>query len=284
MPRRTTFVTGATGFVGGRLIDALLERGDEVLALTRDASRLSPREGVEVVEGDVGDVDLLSGALRRAQVAYYLVHSLGTDDFAARDRQAALSFAAAAERADVERIVYLSGLGRGSLSPHLASRQEVGLVLRQSTVTTVELRASVVVGHGSVSFDTFEALAELPLAVLPDWVENLSQPIAVDDVVAYLLEAADIELDGDAVFEIGGRDVVPYREILGALGGTAATVPTPGLVADVARYLKSVQPERMRVVTDLLDSLRVETTVQDDAALSTFAVRPRGLADAIAAA
>jgi uncharacterized protein YbjT (DUF2867 family) len=284
MPRRTTFVTGATGFVGGRLVAALLERGDEVLALTRDASRLDPREGVNVIEGDVADVELVADALQRARVAYYLVHSLGTDDFEARDRRAAVAFADAAERAGLERIVYLSGLGRDSLSPHLASRQEVGLVLRQSAVTTVELRASVVVGHGSVSFDTFEALAELPVTVLPDWIDNLSQPIAVDDVVAYLLAAGDIELDDDAVFEIGGRDVVPYREILGALGGTAATVPMPGLVADVARYLKGVQPERMRVVTDLLDSLRVDTTVQDDSALSAFDVRPRGLAEAIAAA
>jgi uncharacterized protein YbjT (DUF2867 family) len=284
MPHRTTFVTGATGFVGGRLVDALLERGDEVLALTRDASRLDPREGVNVIEGDVADVELVADALQRARVAYYLVHSLGTDDFEVRDRKAAAAFADAAERAGLERIVYLSGLGRGSLSPHLASRQEVGLVLRQSAVTTVELRASVVVGRGSVSFDTFEALAELPVAVLPDWINNLSQPIAVDDVVAYLLESGDIDLDGDAIFEIGGRDVVPYREILGALGGAAATVPMPGLVADVARYLKGVQPERMRVVTDLLDSLRVDTTVQDDAALTAFDIRPRGLSEAIATA
>jgi uncharacterized protein YbjT (DUF2867 family) len=275
------FLTGATGYVGGRLLDALLERGTHVRALTRDASRLR-RSGLEVVEGDVRDD--LTEALAGVDVAYYLVHSLGEEDFGSADREAALAFAASALDAGLRRIVYLGGLGRGELSPHLASRQEVGRLLRDSGVPTIELRASVVIGEGSASFDTFRTLARLPVAVLPDWVETPSQPIAVDDVVAYLLEAADVAVDGSAVFEIGGADVVPYRAILEAAGGASLTVPAPGVVADLATLLKPLQPARARVVSDLLDSLRVDTSVHDDAARQVFAVQPRGLRAAVQAA
>jgi uncharacterized protein YbjT (DUF2867 family) len=281
MPGRRVFLTGATGYVGGRLLAALRSRGDPVVALTRDATRL---DGVDVVEGDVLDGRLLRTALAEGDIAYYLVHSLGSADFGSADRAAARSFAAAAEAAGVARIVYLGGLGRGELSPHLASRQEVGRILRESGVPTVELRASVVIGEGSVSYDAFATLAGLPLAVLPDWIDTSSQPIAVDDVVAYLLEAADIELDGSVVYEIGGADPVPYRAILEALGGTTATLPAPGAAATVATLLKPLQPARARVVSDLLDSLRVDTSVHDRGALGAFSVRPRGLADAIASA
>jgi uncharacterized protein YbjT (DUF2867 family) len=276
-----TFVTGGTGYVGGRLLDALAAKGVEVRALTRDASRLD-RDGVEVVEGDVrGD---LTAGLADVDVAYYLVHSLGTQDFGTADRDAADAFAASARAAGVGRIVYLGGLGRGDLSPHLASRQEVGRILRESGVPTIELRASVVIGDGSVSFDTFTTLAALPVSVLPDWIDTPSQPIAIDDVVRYLVEAAEVDVDGSAVYEIGGADVVPYRAVLEAVGGTAITLPAPGIVADIATALKPVQPERARVVSDLLDSLRVDTSVHDDAALRAFSVRPLGLQAALEAA
>lgn len=278
MPERVTFLTGATGFVGSRLLAALHRRGAPVRALTRDASRLNG--WAEVVEGSIDDTDLLRDALGGVSVAYYLVHSLGTSDFGTVDREAARSFAAAAADAGVERIVYLGGLGRGELSPHLASRQEVGQILHQSGVPTVELRASVVVGDGSVSYDTFRALASLPLTVLPDWVENPSQPIAIADVVDYLLAAADAGDGG--VYEIGGADAVPYGAILEALGGTVVTVPTPGATATLASLFKPLQPERARVVADLLDSLRCDTSVHDERALRTFAVQPMGLHEAIA--
>lgn len=274
------FLTGATGYVGGRLLESLVADGREVRALTRDASRLDGQ--VEVVEGDVRDD--LTDALADVDVAYYLVHSLGTADFGTADREAAQAFAASAEGAGVGRIVYLGGLGRGDLSPHLASRQEVGRILRDSGVPTIEFRASVVIGEGSVSYDTFTTLAQLPLAVLPDWIDTPSQPIAIDDVVAYLVEAADIDLDASVVYEIGGADVVPYRAILDAVGGRSVTVPAPELVASVATMLKPLQPERAKVVSDLFDSLRIDTTVQDDAASSVFSVRPRGLDEAVAAA
>lgn len=281
MPERPFFLTGASGYVGGRLLAALRDRGASIRALTRDASRLEA-DGAETVVGDVLDTDGLREALAGTGVAYYLVHSLGTADFGTSDRDAARSFASAAEAAGIERIVYLGGLGHGELSPHLASRQEVGRILRESRVPTVELRASVVIGDGSVSHDAFRALAALPLAVLPDWIETPSQPIAVADVVAYLLEAAEIDLPASVVYEIGGADVVPYRAIIESLGGTIATVPAPAAVAAVATATKPLQPERGRVVSDLLDSLRIDTSVHDRSAATAFSVRPRGLAAAVA--
>jgi uncharacterized protein YbjT (DUF2867 family) len=283
MPDRAVFLTGATGYIGGRLLDSLLADGVSVRALARDPGRLDGA-GVEIVEGDILDTALLERTLGGTQVAYYLVHSLGSDDFGSADRDAAQSFAAAASAAGVRRIVYLGGLGRGELSPHLASRQEVGRILRESGVPAVELQASVVIGEGSISYDAFKTLAQLPLVVLPEWVDTPSQPIAVDDVIAYLREAAEVELDGSTIFEIGGADVVPYRAILEALGGAAVTVPAPAAAAAAATRLKAVQPARMRVVSDLLDSLRVDTSVHDDSALRRFSVRPRGLSEAIAGA
>lgn len=145
----------------------------------------------------------------------------------------------------------------------------------------------MVIGEGSVPYDAFQTRAQLPLVVLPEWVDTPSQPIAVDDVIAYLREAAEVELDGSTIFEIGGADVVPYRAIVEALGGAAVTVHAPAAAASVATRLKAVQPARMRVVSDLLDSLRVDTSVHDDSALRRFsgtALRPRGLSEAIAGA
>src|SRR5581483_573548 len=200
------------------------------------------------------------------------------------DREAARSFASAAAGAGVGRIVYLGGLGRGELSPHLESRQEVGRILRESGVPTIELRASVVIGRGSVSYDAFRVLASLPLTVLPDWIDTMSQPIAVDDVVEYLLAAGEIAVDDSAVYEIGGAEAVPYRAVLQELGATVAALPTPAAAATLATLLKPLQPERARVVSDLLDSLRFDTSVHDDAALREFDVRPMRLSAAVASA
>jgi uncharacterized protein YbjT (DUF2867 family) len=282
-------LTGATGYVGGKLLAALLERDVPVRALTRDPSRLAARAGLEVVAGDVLDRDSLAPAFDGVQVAYYLVHSLGSQDYDETDREAARTFSAAALAAGVSRIVYLGGIGHGELSPHLASRQEVGKILRESGVPTVELRASIVIGTGSVSFDAFTTLVDtLPLTVLPDWARTPSQPIAVDDVVDYLIEAAEIDLDGAEIFEVGGADEVPYSAIVEEYarqsGATRAiaTVPAPAALSALATALKPLQPERARIISDLFDSLRIDTSVRDDRARACFSVRPRGLADAIA--
>jgi uncharacterized protein YbjT (DUF2867 family) len=287
-------VTGATGYVGGRLLAELARQGRGLRALTRDASRLDGATPAEVAEGDVGDRASLDRALAGVDAAYYLVHALaGTGGLEEEEQRGAETFAAAARDAGVGRIVYLGGLGRGGdLSPHLRSRHEVGSILRGSGVPTIEFRASIVIGDGSVSFDTMQLLASLPVVPLPHWVRRRSQPIGIDDLLAYLVEALDVPLDGSEIVEIGGADTVSYQRIIEEIGRQRGTrtriLPLPALlrplhVDDVP--LQGLAPERARVVARLLESLRFDTTVRDARAAELFSgVRPRGLEDAVAAA
>jgi len=196
----TILVTGATGYVGGRLRIALEEAGYRVRCLARRPEHLEPRVGVgsEVVRGDVLDYDRLVPALRGMDDAYYLVHSMGSSSsFEELDRAGAENFGRAARRAGVRRIVYVGGLGDGrlDLSPHLRSRQEVGNLLRESGVPVVELRASIVIGSGSLSFEMVRALVErLPVMVTPRWASIPAQPVAIDDLLTYLVCAIEQDL------------------------------------------------------------------------------------------
>ena len=195
------------------VLRALAGEGRPLRALTRDASRFEPVEGVVPVVGDLLAETGLERALEGCSTAYYLVHSMGgRSDFEALDRRAAANFADVARLAGVRQIVYLGGLGcGGDLSPHLASRHEVGRALRTSQIPTVELRASIVIGSGSASFETVRALVEhLPLIVAPRWVQTLAQPIAVEDIVDYLLAAVELERPANAIYEVGGDDQVTY--------------------------------------------------------------------------
>jgi uncharacterized protein YbjT (DUF2867 family) len=192
-------LTGASGYVGGRLIPLLEKRPVVLRCLARNPDKLRPlvKEITQIVRGDVLDPPSLDGALQGVQTAYYLVHLMsGSNDFEKEDRQAALNFAQAAKKAGVRRIIYLGGLGDDAdpkLSPHLRSRHEVGQILRDSGVETVEFRASLVIGTGSLSFDLVKALTDrLPIMLCPRWLTTLTQPIAVDDVLAYLLAAKDL--------------------------------------------------------------------------------------------
>jgi uncharacterized protein YbjT (DUF2867 family) len=192
-------LTGATGYVGGRLLRRLEEGQHQVRCLTRRPEAAAPLSSpqTEVLMGDLLDRDSLTPAMAGVRTAYYLVHSMAAPgDFEELDRRAARNFATAAQAAGVERIVYLSGLGSGDdLSPHLASRHEVGDILRSSGVPTIELRASIVIGSGSASFETVRGLVEhLPAIPAPPYVETAAQPIAIDDVVEYLLGAMTLEL------------------------------------------------------------------------------------------
>ena len=186
---RTILLTGATGYVGGRLLRRLLSRGELVRCLARRPEDLAQRTSTstEIVAADVLDSNSLVPALKGVQVAYYLIHSMGdTGDFAAKEQEAAHNFAAAAREAGVERIVYLGGLGRRDLSPHLASRQRVGDIFRSSGVPTVELRCSVIIGSGSASFEMVRALVDrLPVMITPSWVHVRTQPIAIEDILDY---------------------------------------------------------------------------------------------------
>lgn len=291
--QRTILLTGATGYVGGRLLRCLeADQHVRVRCLTRRPEALAGRSAAntELFRGDVLDAPSLVQAMHGVHTAYYLIHSMGTGgDFEALDRAAASNFAAAARHAGITRIIYLGGLGEGSdLSAHLASRQEVGDILRGSGAATIEFRASIVIGSGSASYETVRALVEsLPVLVTPRWVETAAQPIAIEDLVAYLVAA--LEYQRSAIFEIGGRDRVSYAEIIREYarqrGLRRRLVRIPLLSPTASRFfLGLLTPVYGRVAAAMVESLRNETVVTSGDALETFAVTPRGLSDAIARA
>lgn len=290
MPRRV-LLTGATGYVGGRMLRALESRNVALRCLARRPAPLLTRvaAGTDVVAGDVLDLEAMQKALEGVDVAYYLVHSMSSEEsFAELDRQAAERFGRAAREAGIERIVYLGGLGgSGSLSSHLASRQEVGQILRESGVETIEFRASIVIGSGSLSFEMIRALVErLPVMVTPRWVRTLTQPIAIEDVVAYLLAALDLPSSGSRVYEIGGADVVSYGDIMQAYarrrGLRRVMVGVPFLSPRLSSlWLSLVTPLYAQVGRKLVDGVRTETVVNDASALRDFPIRPRGVDEAI---
>jgi uncharacterized protein YbjT (DUF2867 family) len=283
-------VTGATGFVGSHLVPALVEGGHEVRALTRNPGGYDAPAGVDAVRGDLLDQDTLDGVFEGVEAAYYLVHSMGSgDDFEERDRRAASNFAAAASAAGVDRVVYLGGLGEegDDLSPHLRSRREVENILGEGDYELTTLRAAVIVGAGSASFRMVRQLVtRLPVMVTPRWVSNECQPIAIADVVAYLVGVLDAPETADGTYGIGGPDVLTYREMMvrtaGAMGRirpliVSVPVLTPnlssywvGLVTDVpapvARPL-ILGLKNPVVVTDdsIRDHVEVDLTPFDDA-------------------
>lgn len=287
-------VTGATGYVGGRLWRRLEAEGRRVRCLARRPSGLASRVGAatEVVQGDVLDADSLGPALAGVESAYYMVHSMGSGtDFEEEDRTAARNFGTAARRAGVRRIIYLGGLGHGrDLSPHLRSRQEVGEILRDSGVPVLELRASIVIGSGSLSFEMIRALVErLPVMITPRWVEVEAQPIAVEDLLDYLVAALEVPLTGSRVFEVGGADRVTYgdlmREYARQRGLRRAMIRVPVLTPWLSSlWLGLVTPLYARVGRKLAESIKHPTVVRDPSALEVFPVRPRGMREAIAAA
>ena len=248
----------------------------------------------EVVKGDCLDPATLPAALAGVDTAYYLVHSMGSGRrFAALDEAAARNFGQAARAAGVRRIVYLGGLGaadEAELSEHLRSRQQTGDVLRASGVPVVELRASIVIGSGSLSYEMVRALVErLPVMVCPRWVQVRTQPIAIDDLVAYVLAARDLPPGAEGVYEIGGPDVVSYRDIMleyaRQRGLRRWLIPVPLLTPRLSSlWLGLVTPLYARVGRKLIESLRNPTVVTSDRARTAFAVRPRPLREAIARA
>ncbi|REJ94149.1 MAG: DUF2867 domain-containing protein [Planctomycetota bacterium] len=285
-------LTGATGYIGGRLLPLLERRGGPLRCLVRQPARLveDVATTTEVVAGDLLDRASLEAALAGIDIAYYLVHSMGSSgDFADADRQAAENFAYAARSQGVRRIVYLGGLGddAGELSPHLESRHEVGRLLRESGCQVIEFRASIVIGSGSLSFELVRALVErLPVMICPRWVNTLAQPIAVEDVLAYLLEALDWPETESRVFEIGGPDRVTYGDIMQAYarqrGLRRYLISVPVLTPRLSSlWLAVVTPLYARVGRKLVESMRNPTTLNDPAALTSFRVQPRGLAAAI---
>lgn len=292
---RRILLTGASGYVGGRVLPALVADGHHVRCIARRPEALEGRvpAGAEVVRGDILKPETLAPAFEGIEAAYYLVHSMASsDDFVARDRQAADNFGAAARAAGVERLIYLGGLGREGpdLSPHLRSRHEVGERLRESRVATIEFRASIIIGAGSFSFEMIRALVNrLPVMVTPSWVRKKAQPISIDDVVTYLVAAVTHPLSASVVYEIGGPDQVAYedlmREYARQRGLRRVMIPVPVLTPRVSSlWLQLIAPEKAKVGRTLIDSIRHSTLVQNDAARRAFPIRPVGVREAIARA
>ena len=274
-------MTGATGYIGGRLVPALVAGGYEVRCVARLPERLAGRfEGVEIVRGDVFDEASLAAAMGDVDIAYYLVHSMSSDrhDFSQSDRVAAERFGRAALAAGVGRIIYLGGLGEDSpeLSRHLRSRHEVGDILRRSGVPVTEFRAAIIVGSGSISFEMIRYLTErLPVMVAPKWVATRCQPIGNRDVVAYLVAALRHGEPGSAVYEIGGADVLSYREMMFCYAAIRGLKPRMLVVPFFSPRLSSywvhlVTPIPARIARPLIDGLNNEVIVRDPAARRVF--------------
>ena len=267
-------VTGATGFVGGRLIPALLDAGHEVSALVRDRSTYDAPDGVTVFEGDVLEPSGLDEALDGVDAAYYLIHAMGGGrGFEERDRRGARNFASAAERAGVDRVLYLSGLGvdGDDLSAHLRSRREVETVLGRGEYDLTVLRAAIIVGAGSASFRIVRQLgSRLPVMITPRWVSTRVQPIAIDDVIAYLVGVLDEPETADGTFEIGGPEVLTYREMLATVGRILIgrepfIVPVPVLTPRLSAYwVDLVTDVPAGVAYPLIDGMATDVVVTDD--------------------
>ena len=275
-------VTGATGYVGGRLVPRLLAAGYRVRCLVRDPARLQGRAWlgeVELATGDLLQTDSLAAAMRGAEVVYYLVHSLGGgSDFSERDLIAARHCAYAAKSAGVERIVYLGGLGdpQADLSPHLRSRHETGDALREAGVPVTEFRAAVIVGSGSLSFEMIRYLTErLPVMICPKWVFTRIQPIAIRNVLDYLVAALECPASAGRILEIGGRDVLTYSSMMTgyarARGLKRRLLAVPVLTPRLSSYwVHLVTPIPANIAQPLIKGLGNEVIVRDATALKLF--------------
>ena len=287
-----TLITGGTGYVGGRLITLLQQRGIPIRCLARRPQNLAFRTdaATEVVAGDVLQPDSLQAALAGIETAYYLVHSMGTGrDFECDDREGARNFAYAARQAGVKRIIYLGGLGEAGqqLSAHLRSRQEVGQVLAQYGAQVIEFRASIIIGSGSLSFEMIRSLVQkLPFMICPRWVQTPASPIAIEDVLSFLIAAMECHQPGHQVFEIGGPDQVTYRELMREYarrrGLKRLMISVPLLTPRLSSlWLGLVTPVYARIGRKLIESLRNPTIVHDRRAERVFGIAPLGVADAI---
>lgn len=282
-------VTGATGFVGSRLVSALLAAGHEVTVLVRNADRYDGPDEVRIIEGDLLETDgyaLVQGGHASGRgplgdllqavgidAAYYLIHSMDAgENFAERDRTAARNFAEAAETGNVERVIYLGGLGeeREELSEHLESRREVERLLDEGEYALTTLRAAIIIGHGSASFEMIRQLAaRLPVMITPKWVRTLCQPIGIDDVIEYLVGVLDVPATAGGTYEIGGPEVLTYEEVLREtrrqLGGRLFVIPVPVLTPRLSSYWVSLMTDvDDEVARPLIDGLRNPVVVTDE--------------------
>ncbi|WP_138431646.1 SDR family oxidoreductase [Fodinibius saliphilus] len=277
-------VTGVTGYIGGRLVPCLLEKGYQVRVLSRDTSRLQGRpwiDDVEVVEADVLQPQTLSKAFKSIDVAYYLIHSMSGNNssgFHSRDLQAAQNFSKVAENEGVDRIIYLGGLGdpEDDLSEHLASRQKTGQVLHDSNVSVTEFRAAIVVGSGSKSFEMIRYLTErVPIMICPSWVYSKVQPIAIRDVLQYLVSVLEKPETKDEIIEIGGSSVINYADMMRIYAQInelkRILIPVPILSPTLSsHWVHWMTPVPASLARPLIEGLKNDVIVKDDKAQQLF--------------
>lgn len=283
MPERCTFLTGATGYVGGRLAPMLLDAGWRVRCLTRSTRKLASRAwasrlGVEIVQADALDVPALAQAMRGCAVAYYLIHSMEVagSDYASKDRDLATAFAQAAKLAGVQRIIYLGGLGEmgDKLSAHLSSRREVEDCLASAGVPVTVFRAAMIIGSGSASFEILRYLTErLPVMITPRWVTTQCQPIAIRDVLRYLVECLDTPGTIGVTIDIGGPQVVTYRDMIQLMAQAMGLrkrliLPVPLLTPRLSSlWIYFITPVSYGVARPLAEGLRNRVVCRDDRAV-----------------
>lgn len=280
--RGLILVTGATGYVGGRLVPHLLKEGYPVRVLVRDRLRIQGRPWtgqVEIVEGDVMQPSTLLPAMEGVSIAYYLIHSMrGGENFQESDQIAARNFGRAAEQSGIQRIIYLGGLGNPEthLSDHLRSRQQSGEALRSFGIPVTELRAGVIIGSGSLSFEMIRYLTErLPVMICPRWVFTRIQPIAIEDVIDYLIESLRIPESSGRIIEIGGADVITYGDMMTGYAKerrlTRFLLPVPVLTPRLSSYwVHWMTPIPAWIARPLIEGLRNEVIVRDNSAREIF--------------
>ena len=280
---KSILVTGATGYVGGRLVPRLLDNGYKVRCLARDASRLKNRwNNAEIFQGDVLDEGSLNNALKGIDTAYYLIHSMGGDDFSKTDVIAAENFARAAEKQNIKRIIYLGGLVSSdeNLSKHLSSRQQTGETLRKFSVPVTEFRAGVIVGSGSLSFEMIRYLTErLAVMITPKWVNTKTQPIAIRDVLRYLIEALKVEKSTGEIIEIGGENILTYKELMSIYAEVRGLkryfIKVPVLTPRLSsHWIGFVTPLPSRIAKPLVDGLKNELICKSTKAKELFNFKP----------
>jgi uncharacterized protein YbjT (DUF2867 family) len=284
-------VTGATGYVGGRLVPRLLEKGYKLRCLVRDASRLKGRwEGVEIVQGNVLEQESLHDKFIGIETAYYLIHSMGGDaEFSQSDIIAAENFARAAEEQGVKRIIYLGGLGshEENLSKHLSSRLQTGETLRKFNVSVTEFRAGVIVGSGSLSFEMIRYLTErLAVMITPKWVNTRTQPIAIRDVLRYLIDALKVENTKGEIIEIGGEDILTYKELMRIYaevrGLKRCFIKVPVLTPSLSsHWIGLVTPLPSRIAKPLVDGLKTELICKSTKAKEFFGFKTISYKEAV---